>query len=345
MVEPTAVVTGLLRGPLGRLILATAGLGMLAYLLRGAGPERVARVLWEARWWMPAILVFEIVQILGDVMALRFILRRRAAEVPASTWIRSSAIAYAMMILLPAGRAAGEVGRATLIAEHVGTPAALNASALLQAVYVFAIGLASAAACAVVASSFGILAPLALLLAANAALMFAIAGGLLEIARNAPLGRWFQWARSRLAHPRTAAPPPAPAAAAAPAAFRLPWRSALACVTARTAQLVQYGVLLSAVGGTVSVRGAFIAHGIHLVGATIGDAVPNQLGVVDGTYRAFAAALGFADAPARALSIAFVAHAVQMTVAGLCVIVAAVTRRARAAIVHGAGSPLGVTAK
>ena len=135
------------------------------------------------------------------------------------------------------------------------------------------------------------------------------------------------------------------AAAAAPAAFRLPWRSALACVTARTAQLVQYGVLLSAVGGTVSVRGAFIAHGIHLVGATIGDAVPNQLGVVDGTYRAFAAALGFADAPARALSIAFVAHAVQMTVAGLCVIVAAVTRRARAAIVHGAGSPLGVTAK
>jgi hypothetical protein len=342
--EPTAVVTGLLRGPIGRLILATAGLGMLAYLLRGAGPERVARVLWEARSWMPAILAFEIVQILGDVMALRFILRRRAAEVPASTWIRSSAIAYAMMILLPAGRAAGEVGRATLIAEHVGTPAALNASALLQAVYVFAIGLASAAACAVVASSFGILAPLALLLAANAALMFAIAGGLLEIARNAPLGRWFQWARSRLAHPR-AATPAAPLAPSAPVAFRLPWRSALACVTARTAQLVQYGVLLAAVGGTASVRGAFIAHGIHLVGATMGDAVPNQLGVVDGTYRAFAAALGFADAPARALSIAFVAHAVQMTLAGLCVIVAAVTRRTRAAIVHGAGSPLGVTAK
>lgn len=339
-------MTGLLRGPIGRLILATAGLGMVAYLLRGAGPERVARVLWEARSWMPAILAFEIVQILGDVMALRFILRGRAAEVPVSTWIRSSAIAYAMMILLPAGRAAGEVGRATLIAEHVGTPAALNASALLQAVYVFAIGLASAAACAVVASSFGLFATLALLLAANAALMFAITGGLLEIARNAPLGRWFQWARSRLAHPRTA--PPAPAASvapSAPAAFRLPWRSAIACVTARTAQLVQYGVLLSAVGGTASVRGAFIAHGIHLVGATMGDAVPNQLGVVDGTYRAFAAALGFADAPARALSIAFVAHAVQLTVAGLCVVVAAVTRRARGAIVHGAGSPLGVTAK
>jgi hypothetical protein len=335
-------VTGVLRGPIGRLILATAGLGILAYLVRGAGPERVARVLWEARSWMPAILAFEIVQILGDVVALRLILRRRAAEVPASTWIRSSAVAYAMMILLPAGRAAGEVGRATLIAEHVGTPEALNASALLQASYVSAIGLASAAACAVVASSFGIRGPLALLLAANATLMFTIAGGLLAIARNARLGRWFQWARSRLAHPRSApAAAPVPSAATA---FRLPWRSAIACVAARTAQLVQYGVLLAAVGGTASVRGAFIAHGIHLVGATIGDAVPNQLGVVDGTYRAFAAALGFADAPARALSIAFVAHAVQMTVAGLCVIVAAVTRRERAAD-QGAGSPLGATAK
>ena len=99
------------------------------------------------------------------------------------------------------------------------------------------------------------------------------------------------------------------------------------CASGRGAQLVQYGVLLSAVGGTASIGGAFIAHGIHLVGATLGDAVPNQLGVVDGTYRTFAPALGFSDAPARALSIAFLAHAAQLAVAGICVVVAALTRQ------------------
>jgi hypothetical protein len=107
----------------------------------------------------------------------------------------------------------------------------------------------------------------------------------------------------------------------------LPWRGAVACSIARAGQLVQYGVVLSSVGGVGGVRGAFIAHGIHLVGATIGDVVPNQLGIADATYGTFAGALGLSNAPARALSIAFVAHIAQLTMAGICVLVAALTRR------------------
>ncbi|HLK36914.1 MAG TPA: hypothetical protein VKU41_09215, partial [Polyangiaceae bacterium] len=65
-----------------------------------------------------------------------------------------------------------------------------------------------------------------------------------------------------------------------------------------------------------------------LVGATAGDVLPNQVGVVDGAYRAFAGALGLSAAPARALSIALVARTAQLVVAGTCAAVVAVTRRA-----------------
>jgi len=293
--------------------------------VRGAGPERVAHVMWQTRSWMPTILAFEVAQLLGDVVALRSLLRRQSAKVPPSTWVRSSAIAYAMMILLPAGRAAGEVARATLISQHIGVVAAASASAQLQAAYVFAIAVASAAAFGVVASTFGLHAPLALLLAGNAVLMLAIAAGLFEITRGGPLARWFHRTASLLLHPlREREPRPA----SEPATRRaLPWRGAVACSIARAGQLVQYGVVLSSVGGVGGVRGAFIAHGIHLVGATIGDVVPNQLGIADATYGTFAGALGLSNAPARALSIAFVAHIAQLTMAGICVLVAALTRR------------------
>ena len=56
----------------------------------------------------------------------------------------------------------------------------------------------------------------------------------------------------------------------------------------RWLQVAQYGVAVLAVGGTLSWRGAFVGHGIHMVGATVGAAVPNQVGVVDGAYVAFA---------------------------------------------------------
>jgi hypothetical protein len=92
------------------------------------------------------------------------------------------------------------------------------------------------------------------------------------------------------------------------------------------AQLVQYGVIVRAVGGVATVRGAFVSHGIRLVGNTLGDLLPSQIGVVDGAYRAFAATLGFADAPARALSIAFVARLGQLVCASACILVAALTR-------------------
>jgi hypothetical protein len=320
-----------LRGWFGRVLLAAVGLGLLAYLVRGAGPGRVLQILLQAGSWLPVIAGLELVQLLSDVVAVRVLLREGGErvsttstealvrEIPVSAWVRSSSVAYAMMVLLPAGRAAGEVARAALIAKHVGTGRAATASAELQGSYLSAIGLASAAAGSVVAVKFGLHTPLTLLLAGNALLMTVFTASLFAVLWDARAGRWITKIRERFGVRG--------ASIDAPAVRRLPVRAMLVCSAGRGAQVVQYGVLLSAVGGAPSLAGAFIAHGIHLVGATLGDAVPNQLGVVDGTYRTFAPALGFGDAPARALSIAFLVHATQLAMAGVCVVVAALTRR------------------
>jgi uncharacterized membrane protein YbhN (UPF0104 family) len=249
----------------------------------------------------------------------------RRSRVPITTWIRSSALAYAMMILVPAGRAAGEVARATLIARHVGAPAAATASTQLQAAYVFAIGLLSTVDCAVVAGSLGVRSPLTLLLAANAAFMLTIAATLLALLWHARVGAWLDRLRRRFIRLPQDEVPVEPSRRRA-----IPWRAAAICSLSRTAQVIQYGVILRAVGGTSSVRGMLVAHGIHLVGTTLGDVLPNGLGIVDGTYRTFAAAVGFGDSPAQALSIAFLAHMAQLIVATASIVVLGISGRAPA---------------
>jgi len=310
-------------GLAGRVLLAFGGLALVAYLVRDAGAERVAAVLLQAGRWLPLILVLELFQATTDFLALRSILGPRWRQIPGPTWVRSSAIAYAMMTLLPAGRAAGEVTRATLFSKYVGTPRAATTSTCLQAAYLSANGVLSLAAWFAVASRFGLDAPLGLLLAGNVLSQAFIAGSLLAILRAARIGRWLDRMRRRFVPGAKESPP-----LDAEERRRIPWRAAIICTVGRAAQVVQYGVILHAVGGVLNVRNAFITHGIHLVGATLGDMLPNQLGVTDGAYRAFASDLGFADEPARALSIAFVVRIAQLSLAAACVLVASLTRHA-----------------
>ena len=312
------------------------GLALVAYLVRDSGPDRVAAVLWQAGRWLPIIFALEVFQVGTDFLALRSILGARWRRIPRTTWLRSSAIAYAMMTLLPAGRAAGEVTRATLFSKYVGTPRAATTSTLLQAAYLSANGVLSLVACMVVASRFGFRAPLALLLAGNVVSQAFIAGSLLTILRAARIGRWLDRMRLRFVPGAKESLPLDPEERR-----RIPWRAALVCCVGRAAQVAQYGVILHAVGGVLTVRNAFVTHGIHLVGATLGDMLPNQLGVTDGFFRAFAGDLGFADEPARALSIAFVVRIAQLTLAATCVVVASLARHAAS---RDGGSPASMRA-
>lgn len=326
-----------LRGWLGRLLLGTVGLALVAYLVRGAGPERVAHVLVQAGPWLPAIVALELAQMLSDVVALRALLPAGGRDVPAITWLRSSAVAYAMMILLPAGRAAGEVTRATLIAKHVAAPRVAIASTQLQAAYLIGIAIASAGAGVGVACGFGVRTLLVTLLAVNVAITSVTAVVLIGALADARVWRWLEKLRRRLT--RDSAPPGGDTTRGP-----VRWQAIAACCGGRSAQLVQYGVILTAIGGAPTVQGALTAHGIHLVGATIGDVLPNGLGIIDGVYRAFASVLGLGAAPERALSIAFIAHAVQLSLASVCVVVASIVGHAERPTIQRA-TPSGVTSK
>lgn len=310
-----------IRTAAARVALACAGLALVAYFVKGAGPGRVAEVLLQAGPWLPLIVLLELAQPTTDVIALRYLLGKDASKVPLSTWGRSSAIAYAMMSLVPAGRVAGEVTRAALIATHVGAARAASASARMQSAYLFGNGVLSATALVTSASWLGRGNVLTLLLAGNTLMMFVLSTALLAILWHGRVGRWLDTLRRRFV--KVSEAPPALESAEE---RKVPWRAAIVTTLGRGCQALQYGVVLHAVGGAPSVHGAFLAHGIHLVGATAGDMIPNQLGVIDGVYKTFAPAIGFAAAPARALSIAFVAHITQLFCASLCVIGAAVTR-------------------
>ncbi len=306
----------ILRGCLGVL-----GLFYVAHLIRAAGAGRVGAVMLSAGAWLPLVVALELYQAASDYASLRAILGADWRKVPPRTWLRSSVVAYAMMILVPAGRAAGEVTRAALLSRTLGAPRAATTSTQLQAAYLSANGLLSLVEMCFVAAFFGPRSTLALLLAGNVVFQALISTGLLAILWDARIGKALDRLRRRFVPGAVESPPMDPALRR-----RLPLRAFAICSVSRSAQLLQYAIVLHAVGGAFSLHGAVITHGIHLVGATLGDLVPNQLGVVDGMYRAFAGAMGFGDAPERALSIAFVVRAAQFTVAGACVLIAPLTR-------------------
>ncbi len=311
-----------LAGLVARVVLALGGLALVAYLVRESGPQRVFAVLLQAGRWVPVIFALEIVQLSADFFALRAILGDRWRQIPAATWTRALCIPYAMMSVLPAGRAAGEVTRATLFSKYIGTPRAATTVARMQASYVTANAVLSVAALAVVATRFGPTTTLALFLAGNAVFQVGIAAMLLAVLRHERIGQWLERMRRRVFRRAVASPPLDPEERR-----RIPWSAMAVCTAGRTAQVVQYAFILAAVGGVVTFESAFVAHGIHLVGASLGDLMPNQLGVTDSVYRAFAGTLGFADDPARALSIAFVVRIAQLSLTATCVLVAAVTRQ------------------
>jgi hypothetical protein len=90
------------------------------------------------------------------------------------------------------------------------------------------------------------------------------------------------------------------------------------CVLGRAIQTIQYGVIAFAVVGYFSGSNALIAEGIQLVGRSMGDAVPNQVGVTEGAFALCAGALSLAEHPEKAISIALLGRVSNLSVAGLC---------------------------
>lgn len=299
---------------LGRALLFVGGLGFVGFLVKQAGARQVAEVLAQAAPWLVPILALESAFLVCETLAIRGLIGKTSQRVPRAAWVRSATLAYALMVLLPAGRAAGEVARATELSHYVEKGKATFAGARLGGASLLAISAMSAIAAPIArfwgepGSSF------AALLAVNAVATAVLGTAIVALSHSRALKRRLV-ARfpsldhgSHDGHDENVAP--------------LPVGAALLCFGARCAQVVQYGIVLCAVGGVLTVPRAVLASGAHLVSASAGDLVPAQMGVNEGAYSAFAGALGLGHAPERAVAIALVIRVAQLMLASLCLTIA-----------------------
>lgn len=297
-------------------LLFVGGVGLVVWLVRGVGVDRVLAVFRENWAWIPVVALLEMMFVSMDLVSLRVLLGPSARRVSLSLWVRSTAVAYASTILLPAGRAAGEAGRAATISPSVGAADAVAACSRLQACFLLANACVSTLIVSVLVTQGRLGRTLMPLLLGNAAACTAIGGGILLLLANGGVADWIKRKLRRFE-------------AGKEAGTLRPSRRQVAfavgsCLVGRLFQTAQYGVALHAVGGHATPVTAFATQGTHLVGAAIGDLVPGQVGVTEGAFRAFAEMLGLGADPARALSIALVARVAQLGLAMACVVTAAV---------------------
>lgn len=290
----------------GRWLLFAVGLIALVLLVRDAGPAAVLDTLRRAAPWMLIIICLEIGWGLCDALAYRESLGSAKQHVPFALWWRASLLAYSVMMLLPAGRAGAEATRAAVLMEHLG-PRSIAAAARFQATVLIANGMVSLPCAIAVGAEVGLGSPLTWLVMGNGLFTSLLGFAILQVARHSRIGEALARRFPTLLK----------LSGALDDALRegavLPRRALLLAFSGRLVQTVQYGILLLAVGGSLSFQSAWIAEAIHLVGAGLGDLVPNAVGVTEGAYRLFAPALGLEDEPARAIGIALIARLGQVT--------------------------------
>ncbi len=307
---------------LGRIVLLALGVIAIVGLVTDAGPAAVGAVLKRAAIYLPLVVVCELGFVGVDIFSLRYLYGERARGVPIRVWLRSAIVAYGVMIFLPAGRTGAEVVRAANLAPHVGVPRAAAAATALQGSVLLGNTLVSLV-CYVAVLAAAPSSMLGWLVVGNAVVTFVIGGAILFGARHSRVGGWLGRRIAALAAHGTRFDEslrelPAPHV---PVALSF---------LGRLFQTVEYGVILVAVGATLTGLGPFVAQAISLVAAGVGDMVPNQLGVSEGAYRLFATTLGLADAVAAAISIALVQRICQFSLAGASVLIGALWKPATA---------------
>lgn len=295
---------------IARALLLLAGVGVLVFLVHDVGAAAIGRTLLGAAPWMPLVIAFDLGFFACEALAHRRVLGPARGAIPWSRFVRSSFLYYCVLAIAPLGRAGAEIARAASFAPYVGGGRAAAAAANVQASVLLA-NLAISIPCGIaVGLGLGWQHPLAWLLALNGIGTGVLGAITLALVRRSRLGRWLGARFPKLASAgaeldeAVAAPPHDLLVASA-------W-----CTAARTVQIGMYAAILAAIGAIPSITGTLIALGVHLVGAGFGDLVPNQVGILEGAYRVFADAVGLAHDPARAVSIALVARAAQILIAG-----------------------------
>lgn len=297
--EAIAVV----RSPLGRATAAALGVTAVALLLWYIGLEAVLRTLREGAGFLPLVVVLEGGILACTMLALRSLYGSHGIHLKAGMLTRAGLAGYVAMSLVPAGRTVAEALRATILSRYSGGPRAAVAALQIQGSALLANGLASLVAAAAIFHAAGP-SPLGIATVTNGALALLAGMVLLLGGRVTRLGHHMGrlWPRIQAfgrgfdEHLMLAEAFPVRAVA---------WEG-----IGRVLQVVQYVIMIAAVGGIPGLRNGLIAEGIHLTAVTAGDLIPAQIGATEANFALCAHALALA-VPA-AVVIALMAHLVQL---------------------------------
>lgn len=293
----------------GRWLLLAFGALALVLLIRHVGALQVLATLKTGGFWLPVIMLLEAAWIGMDVLALKLFYGAAAKQVSLRQWCRSMMMHYVVMVLFPAGRAGAEITRAAMLAPVVGGHRASAGAVQIQSVVLIANALISTICLVAVVLVAGSGSGLLWLLFVNAVGTLFL-GAMLYL--GARIGNVGSWLGRRIKSLSRHGPEVDALLSQAPL---VPWGPLGCAAVGRAIQTLQYGVVLYSVGGNLSLLNALITEGIHLVGAGLGDMVPNQVGITEGAYSIFAGMLGVGAA--AAVSIALLARLGQFTLAGL----------------------------
>lgn len=299
----------------GRWALLIGGTALLLWLVSESGFDEVAAVLNLALPFVPLVITLEMLWAAIDIFALRCTYGPAGQGLPLGAWLRSAAVAYAVMIIFPAGRAGGEIARASMLSRQTSVAICISSALSLQVAVLWG-NTAISIACGLAALT--VPGPLAYLVLGNGLATFLFGVGILRFGRRS-------WGTG-LAHKFGASPDQARTIDQALGDANISWRAVGLIVVGRVVQTIQYGVILLAVSASFTPLTALVAQGIHLVGAGLGDFVPNAVGITEAAYRALADSLDMQANSAQAISIPLLARLCQFALAALCLLLTTLTK-------------------
>lgn len=292
------------RGPIARVALALIGVVLLVSVVRHVGPDVLLALLVPALPWMPLALLLEGARIGCDAVASAAVLGPKWRALGAWRLFLAHVAGHGVMNLMPGGRSASEAVKVGLFYGTIGTSEAGALGTTNQANVLLAsafFSLPCAAAAYVVTPD----PTLTIAISIHAVVLFGSGLGVRVIVESAVVERFVRrrmpsWVERFEQFQKTSR--------------GIPWLSpgpVTWMMLGRLAQTLQYAILAHAVGLTVGPIVAFAVQGTNLVAAAVGVLVPGQVGSAEGVFMLAADALG--TTPARATSVALLAHASGLT--------------------------------
>lgn len=287
--------------------LAVLGVGGTVWLVDHVGLDRLSVAIRGSVPWFLAVVALEGLRVVLDALATHLLYVGAAhgddePNAPAGVLLRSQLAAYPVVLLFPAGRAAGEAVKATLLGPYVGLGRAAAAAIWSQSL-TLACGFAISLPClAVAAFRWGFTHPLTIAIGVQGLTAIGLSTVIALAARTPQVGQALHRVSSRLG---------VAAGVAQKSVLALGWPVAPFCAMFANRVLLAAQLVVLTVGlGLGNGWDGLLVLGAHLVGAAAGDLIPGQLGATEGALALAADALAISVESAVAVALLF--HASQL---------------------------------